>query len=123
MSSARAATASTGRAKAGSTRPPSKVRVGQMTYSVEFVDDLTQVEDGRRLSGCLLHEEQRIFVKTGDGPDWTRDTLLHEVLHAAFFAAGVAGGDNELAVSRLTPVLLGFLRDNPKLITYLQERS
>ena len=57
-----------------------------------------------------------------DQDEWAvRDTLLHEVLHSILRAQGrhYEGKTEERYVQAFASGLLGVLRDNPRLITYL----
>jgi len=53
------------------------------------------------------------------------DSVLHEVLHAAIFEAGLPNDiledfdDHEQIVNRLTPILLDILIRNPRLTAFL----
>ena len=47
--------------------------------------------------------------------DGELDTLIHEILHAVMFQAGMAGDNEEQAVERLTPWLLAAIAQNPDL--------
>lgn len=126
-----AARASTGRKAKASTRPPSRVKIGPVTFGVEYsLAKVTEVEEdqqfeGMTLSGASIARHQRILVRPGMGPDWTRETFLHEILHMLFSVAWphLSADDEEKVVNGLSGHLLTFVRDNPKAIAYLQERS
>lgn len=82
---------------------------------------------GAEAYGIFSDEEMRIEIADGQAPDRERVTYVHENLHAMLAASGLdktTGGelDEEIA-TRLSPVLLSWLRDNPRVITWLRERA
>lgn len=106
---------------------PTTVRVGPRTYTVT-TDEATgwrcQAEIQDRLAGCVDHTQGIIWIDGGACADEQRDTLLHEVLHAVFRLVGLHGDlggtvTEEQVVGRVTPTLLGVLRDNPALVAAL----
>jgi hypothetical protein len=106
-------------------RPPAKLRIGGMVWTVS-IDPEVQ-DDGE--AGTTVPFSQRIKLAPGQGPDYERDTLLHEVLHAVLFATnlrkmeGFGTQHEESVVLAMSPILLQVLRDNPRLLTYLTERT
>lgn len=107
--------------------PPKKVQVGPYSYEVDISPEAgarAKVEDqNAHTVGNVQHSAQRINIDSEQGPDQLADTLLHEVLHAVWSAAGVHVGPvakfEELVVASLTPTLLDTLRRNPDLVAYL----
>ena len=96
-------------------RPASFEVLGQ-TFTVEYVDTL------KKGVGWCIDTEQRVLIRNAQGPDQERDTLLHEVLHAALKVAGVRVGSSkseEAMVRGLAPVLLDVLRSSPELVGFL----
>lgn len=63
----------------------------------------------------------QIRVVEAQGPYQERDTVLHELLHAALLVMGK--GREEEIVSALSPVLLDVLRSNPELVAYLVDET
>lgn len=55
----------------------------------------------------------RICIRPGMGPMRTRETLLHECLHAAL------GHSREAIIEGVAMNLLMLMRDNPDLVKYL----
>jgi hypothetical protein len=109
-------------------KAPKKVKVGVHTYKV-VIDraaiDACSVAGGvesARLGDCN-HENLTITLEPHMASSMLKETLLHEVLHACFGVIGaiedVDDKTEEKLVLRLSPVLMGLLRENPKLIEYI----
>lgn len=105
---------------------PKHIQVGPHRYRV--VRDSATMDRLSREQRCDLlgHCDRRhltIYIDPDQAEDMAADTLLHETLHAATAAAGLADEwdteREEAAVNRLTPVLLDVLRSNPKLLRAL----
>jgi hypothetical protein len=114
----------------GSTRPdrsvPSRLRVGPFVY--EIVLDSRHIDRGNRgeYNGSNLVLRLDPTMPAGR----MRVTLLHELFHAVFDAAGhrqgFATADDEAQdkareafIDALSPGLLLVLRENPGLVAYL----
>jgi hypothetical protein len=118
---------------------PDRIRIGHLTYTVS-ADDAAVREHGVRnqgnYSGWSSAVRQVIAlatVSTNDGnapfgPDYRRETLLHEVIHSCLRAAACdpdedakagVGDVEERAVAAMSGPLLAALRDNPALTDYL----
>ena len=108
---------------------PSRVKVGHVRYKMRNEKGLTSIAGA---SGTCGEDTQLILVDDQLGPDQERDTVLHEVLHAVFYAMNVkavlpkdeAGDSKELEekiIFALATRLLELLRDNPKLVEYLTQ--
>ena len=72
--------------------------------------------------GMCDNDSQMIALDPEQGPDKLRETYLHEHLHAMVGLAGMRdmlGTNEEDVVKRLSPILLQFLRDNPRVYTFL----
>jgi hypothetical protein len=103
---------------------PQKVKVGHVRYTLRVEKGLASIAGA---TGTCGEDTQLILVDDQVGPDQERDTVLHELLHAIFFASNVKSilpGDDtkeleeKLILSTATR-LLELLRDNPKLVEYL----
>ena len=90
------------------------VRVGPYRY------DITQTTnfDADKTGECTPQRGQ-IRVQQDLSPDQTASTLLHEVLHACWDAAGLTSKTEEETIRRLEPWILGVLKDNPALVRFL----
>lgn len=84
-----------------------------------------ELEEGHHepLFGSFDTGAMEICLVRDMSPERQRLTLLHEVMHFAWSIARLPDDEEveEAAVARLTPLLLSFLRDNPKAVEYLQE--
>jgi hypothetical protein len=102
-----------------------QVNVGPYTYAVTDERlDWQAVEElrGPAAYGYTSHTQQRIYLQPALHPAMRRTVLLHEVLHAAAFASGLAfDGDHseEEWVLRVTPLLLDALARSHGLAAYL----
>ncbi len=110
---------------------PERVVVGHLTFAVEV--DNAHCE-ARNIQGTSDGNQLLIRLRDTVPKQTLQETLLHEVLHMAVFAAGLdadtlgqhgeTGSDIEEALIRpLSMLLYGTLRDNPELISYLTERD
>lgn len=99
------------------TRPSGFYVVGQ-PFTVEYVP---AAAPGMQLDAWGSTDAATAVVRVvdGQGPFQERDTLLHEILHAALLVMGQ--GREEDVVRALTPVLLDVLRSNKPLTAYLLE--
>lgn len=73
-------------------------------------------------AGNCQYLKQRIDIDPAQGGDGRADTLLHELLHAAWYVAGITeftSKQEERVVGALSPLLLDVLRRNPKLVQEL----
>lgn len=106
---------------------PAHVQVGPHRYTV--VADAAKADELNTNHGQTDNRLARIVIHPGQARTQLRDTLLHETLHAILDGAGMANdgvsvslpGDEELVVSRLSPLLLDTLRRNPDLVAVLLE--
>jgi hypothetical protein len=106
---------------------PRKVKVGSTRYTVQATEDALMRAEHKEMSGLSGHTDYNaIVVDQKLAADRFAEVLLHETLHATFEHCGLAydlegqeGGLEEQVVRRLAPVLLGVLRDNPKLVRFL----
>ena len=89
-----------------------------MTYLVS--DDRDETDDSKSW-GHIIHRSQRIIMDPSQSYDKYCGTLMHEVLHAVYFAAGFSDAKEE-DIQRLTSPFLRMIRDNPDLIAFLTRR-
>lgn len=107
---------------------PDVVVVGPFRYIVSG-DELARLRvehaELKTLSGHTDHDALIVHVDTtaAAAPDTRRDTLLHEVLHAVAFTAGISAElgntKEEEIIRRMSPLLLDTLRRNPALVAYI----
>lgn len=103
---------------------PVAVRVIGVVYSVEYVDNLNDVDVFKRTSGLT---GQIDYVTTsiriydgGRDKSIIRQTLWHELMHAICFHLHIKTdkgelGDNETAIDLLATGVQTVLQDNPEL--------
>ncbi len=109
---------------------PTQIRIGPYDFAVrgDMASVMTAREEGRdQRVGETDTRWLRITVDARLPAGQVRDTLLHEVLHACWYAVG--GFDErpdeserdreERYVARLSPVLLDTLRRNAGLAAFL----
>lgn len=81
-------------------------------------------EDTMQVLGACDRDRNVISLDPDTGYDRLRETFLHEHLHAIITKANLhhdlLASNEEAVVARLSPILLQFLRDNPKAVEFLQ---
>lgn len=106
---------------------PERIKIGHARYAVEANPDACEAGDAEGLSaGNTL----QIIIRNDRPHDALAETLLHEVLHQCLFQAGLdctrigenglTGRDaEEVLVRAMSGTLLGTLRENRDLVTWL----
>lgn len=100
---------------------PKTIDIGHVRYAVRFNKDL--MADAGILGTCMV-DTQMIYLDPLQGGDRLRETVLHEVLHGIFHQLGLKEYDSnqeETIVNGMAQRLLCVLRDNRRLVTFLQE--
>ena len=91
-------------------RLPNKVYVLGHEYAIEEMSERLFKE--REAYGDCDNEQKKIRIYCGTIYSVTRDTLLHEILHAAWSLLYIQARDEEeKIVSRLATLLIGFFDD------------
>tara|TARA_R100000008_G_scaffold61442_1_gene38787 strand:- start:1987 stop:2325 length:339 start_codon:yes stop_codon:yes gene_type:complete len=90
-------------------RLPSKVYVLGHEYSIKEMSERLFKE--REAYGDCDNEQKRIRIYCGVANSVIRDTLLHEILHAAWNLLYLTNEGEEKTVSRLATSLVGFFDD------------
>lgn len=97
---------------------PKKVRVGLHNYDIELMQP-----DDERISDTLGYcwPDRRVIriAPTQREAHDAVDTLLHEILHAAFHSYKIETEDEERIVERLATALTTVFRDNPDLLKWV----
>ena len=88
---------------------PDNVYVLGHEYSIEEMSSRLFKE--REAYGDCDHEQRRIRIYCGVSNAVIRDTLLHEILHAAWNLLYLSNEGEEKIVSRLATLLVGFFDD------------
>lgn len=100
---------------------PKHVTVGPHRYRIRSTGKRTLL----KLQGLMGQTDSRsneIHVSPQQSDDQQADTLLHEILHAAYDQTSLRHLDaegEEAVVSALAPILLGVLRNNPDVVRVL----
>lgn len=101
---------------------PLAVKVLHREFTVEF-DNLHL--DNAEADGLTSGQQSRIILRDDIQSDLQREVILHEVLHAIFYATGVELTQvdmdhvEERAVATLAGGLVSVLRENPDLVAFL----
>lgn len=111
---------------------PTSLKVGWMDFEVRYLDDDQWHADpnlGDGDGGQCDGARAVISVRLAEGQHdiHVKEILLHETLHACFYACGITINDDlrtypdieEGVVARIAPFMLSVLRDNPDLATFL----
>lgn len=100
-------------------RLPRSVRIGFRDVPIAVRSFADQAE-----YGCYHVHEDRIEINAGLKSSMRSLVTVHECLHAMFATAMPAVDDQteEAIVRALTPQILGWIRDNPRLMALLADR-
>lgn len=103
---------------------PESLAIGPFVYAVRLMPEIKAVEQG--VLGLCDRHDNVIQIKQGLNPQTTAEVLLHEVMHAVFFASGLdhlegVNKEEEAIVCQLTIGLLTAIRQNPSFIPTLLE--
>lgn len=98
------------------------IRVGPFAYNVSR-DATSQVAlENEEAVGLTIPDALEIHISNALSPDRERATLLHEIIHACADLADLGDTSSEEDwASRLGPLLLQVMRDNPRLIAWVLE--
>lgn len=107
-------------------KTPKRVKVGPHVYRIESGGVTADALDQAEAAGMTHVMRSLIRIDTSSSATQAADTLLHEALHAVWSMVGfrsdsILADKEEEMISRLTPALLGLIRDNPKLVRYMVE--
>ena len=106
---------------------PRHIRIMGVDWEVAYLKPNKWPTDHKDSCGITHAHTQEILILNKGSEATIRDTLLHEILHAALSSAGTSHAmtlvpsehREEIIVAGLTPVLLDILRDNHGLTKYL----
>lgn len=99
---------------------PKKVKIGVFDFAIEDWHPRTAAHK-RAYGEC---ETANLVIRIDQSYDQRKvaDSLLHEILHAVFWAWGVEDGDKEeRLVNTLSTAICTVWRDNPDVIAWLNE--
>jgi hypothetical protein len=94
---------------------PRYLKIGPFRYTVELHEGYWNKDD-IRVYGEVDERTATINLDVDASAEVIRDAILHEILHAILL---IYDKDDEDLVRLLTPILLGVIRDNPKLMLAL----
>ena len=103
---------------------PSKVYVSGHEYLIEEMSEKLYKE--REAYGDCCNNQKLIRIYCGTVLSATRDTLLHEILHAIWHLSYLQNSEEEeKAISRIATALIGFFDDprNSKVKSFLMDPS
>ena len=96
---------------------PSHLVINNVQWKIAMAD-----WDPRGISGLTSYTAHTIYISRKQSLKNEQDTLLHELLHCVmghkFTDKKVSGHD---VIATITPKLLQLFKDNPELVTYLQQ--
>lgn len=104
--------------------PPSRIIVGPYVFTIHYRTEKTM--PGQYGSTSMVDE--KILLQRDLGFGQMRETLLHELEHAAIFAAAGSerpdtdGDTEDEFIEANAATLITILRDNPTLVTWLTKR-
>lgn len=107
---------------------PSIIKVGPFRYRVRTDKDAVSDLKSDRIYGIHRSGNLTITVDPDYPHDQVADTLVHEILHAIWHVVALpreklVNHQQEDIIDALSSILLGVLRDNHELVTYLTEWS
>ena len=107
---------------------PKKVKVGGMSFGISTDASVhlgIEESAGERVYGQMDPTAARIVLHPGMADSRARQVMVHELLHAAIFSAGLGLTDEveEPIVRALEGPVLQILRDNPALVKWLTDKD
>lgn len=108
---------------------PRRVKLLAQTIEVKQYSQLMADPHGDgqmlNLDGAWENGDRVISMLKGMHPDAERVTFLHENLHAMCSFGNLIGDHDaeEGVVSRLAPIFLSWMRENPRAVSYLLEKA
>lgn len=105
---------------------PKRARIGAFTVDIEFNSKVLQEIPA---SGLASRSQMWMLVDDAAHPLYVKDTVLHESLHHMWkqtsllvrYPDEAEDSPGELIIQDLTPLLLSFIRENPRLVAWLQD--
>lgn len=88
-----------------------KIKIGGITYDIEYKDTI-DVNGDLNYFGTCDKKQAKIEISTLANKQRQEQTLVHEILHAVFYEAGIVLDNEEDIVNRVSLVLYQVLKDN-----------
>lgn len=102
--------------------PPGTIKTGHLSWKLSVVP-VTEMPTEKAVYGCTDCARLTIFVQQALPKILQVDVLLHECLHAIYFAYGIRKKiREEEACLVLAGPLVALMRDNPQLVRWIQEQ-
>ncbi|MCR6096867.1 hypothetical protein HXA31_20490 [Salipaludibacillus agaradhaerens] len=89
---------------------PSTVKVGGVTYDIEFKEYI-EINGDRNYSGCCDYQNTTIEICDDLSDERKREVYAHELMHAIFYESGYQEQDEDM-INRLGLVFNQVLKDN-----------
>lgn len=100
---------------------PNKIKVGPFSFKVNHIDGLRNVDDVR-LHGRHDSVFKIIDIEKKQCEQMKKETLIHECLHAMIDVAGLDfKGLEEAYVTAMSPIIFGWIQDNPKTVKWIMD--
>lgn len=98
---------------------PASIRVAAFDFAIKGIEPLSAMAEQKY--GWCATIEQAIYVDFNTRPSKVLDTMLHEVLHAMYWAYGMQDEDKEeRMVGTMATAWTQVWRDNPGLLAWVQ---
>lgn len=103
-----------------SPNPPGTIKIGHMNFALKFVPAI-EMPTEKAVYGCTDCARLTIFAQQDIPKLLQVDVVLHECLHAIYFAYGFSKKlKEERGCLVLTGPLVALMRDNPQLVQWIQ---
>lgn len=100
---------------------PTTITIGARVFAVEYVHNLLDETDTRRLNGNIQYDNAKIRIEDSLSDQSKRLTIIHEVVHGA--ADSVEVPLNEKGVGLLATAITAILRDNTQVLDMFKEEQ
>lgn len=103
---------------------PSKVKIGPYDYALIVKDNLRKPGGDEVAWGHFDFKNACIEIEADVPNNQARQMIvIHEIIHSMLDVMELnwSDGSEEDFVKRFTPVLLAFIKENPKVVEYLRQ--
>lgn len=104
-------------------RLPSSLRVAAHRVGIGRAHNLHGDIDGMPAKAFAVSDvdDLMMWFERDMGPERTKTTFMHEVLHMYLGIMHIHVEDEEAVVTQLAPLLIDFIRNNKAAVAYMQE--
>ena len=95
------------------------LKVAALHYAVERRPPPITEGENLNVTGRVVYDSTKLLIADNLSPEVETHTILHEVMHAMFSAAGMRHHDEQL-IETFGQYLFDFVRDNPEFINAIQ---